>query len=805
MKWNGFNQSCSGSETERRFETRIEARVRIGPGTRTGVRLRTRNGITPQTGIGPGTGTKAGPPIGAGSRATKIGIARVRRRFAVPALALMLTLLLAFGSVLGPRAQAAEYPLDLLSAGSAGGDVVRIVMGVEGNDYDRLRVGIFEEVAGGTSHMLRAAVWMAAIVASQIAASDLFDYTIYFDFPGTADGPSAGAIKTAALLSVWLGHELSPDVVMTGTINPDGTIGNVGGVPFKIEAAAEAGKSLVLIPKGNAVSMSSEGDLIDNVEHGRSLGIEVRTVGNIYEAYPFLVGQSLPRLTDKVGSGSPLSMDGTSEGAPSRSGDKAPDRVQTRLGNEAPDPAPAPLGDGSSAGQHTRSETAASDTTDPFATLSLPAPVVDAAIRIFAEWADVLEQLLSLAKQLGIPDEQLDGIRAARREADNALDDGRPAVALDLMTDAVIEADVVASVFLFIDALKENGPLGMLQYVLAETDMSGDMLERAGELNDFTPAEMSTVQAVLEAGKTMVDALGIYQVAHERLVAALDRFDIVDKYDPEFQSIADNHRPIPISHVEREAVQRLDDEDMDDLVEELLDALVFFRLAYWLSQMPFQHLELNAALSAHPGDGGPYTELNPRPGSIAESVVLMDAYDDVEKLARQYAAGLRAISVYFDSLVLDQFAEATGLRLEPMRNTFMRTHWEYAFNYGAGRFLEDAKDLNPFLQLGAAGSTYLGIARLLTGYDSLEGQYDPDGELMAVNEEALEQLLALARDEALLSVAAAKRLGVEPIQSLVNLELAAYYRDGSPDERVHALYLLWQADFFAKTMLRLAL
>ena len=44
-----------------------------------------------------------------------------------------------------------------------------------------------------------------------------------------------------------IGDQINADVTMTGTINPDGTIGPVGGIPFKIEGAAEAGKKVVLI------------------------------------------------------------------------------------------------------------------------------------------------------------------------------------------------------------------------------------------------------------------------------------------------------------------------------------------------------------------------------------------------------------------------------------------------------------------------------------------------------------------------------------------------------------------------------
>lgn len=72
------------------------------------------------------------------------------------------------------------------------------------------------------------------------------------------DGPSAGAAMTV-LLAIELGVTgndnagLKQDVVMTGTINPDGTIGPVGGVPEKAIAAGQYGAKTFLVPAGQAV------------------------------------------------------------------------------------------------------------------------------------------------------------------------------------------------------------------------------------------------------------------------------------------------------------------------------------------------------------------------------------------------------------------------------------------------------------------------------------------------------------------------------------------------------------------------
>ncbi len=73
---------------------------------------------------------------------------------------------------------------------------------------------------------------------------------VSFEYEGKVDGPSAGALMTIGVLAAVRGDTPKPDAAMTGTINPDGTIGPVGGIRFKIEGAAEKGMKLVLIPAG---------------------------------------------------------------------------------------------------------------------------------------------------------------------------------------------------------------------------------------------------------------------------------------------------------------------------------------------------------------------------------------------------------------------------------------------------------------------------------------------------------------------------------------------------------------------------
>lgn len=93
---------------------------------------------------------------------------------------------------------------------------------------------------------------------------------------GDVGGPSAGLAFTLALIDLLTPGELTGDqrVAVTGTIELDGSVGQVGGVPQKTEAAVADGAVLFLVP-------SAELDLAVEAARGR---LEVRAVDTIDEA-----------------------------------------------------------------------------------------------------------------------------------------------------------------------------------------------------------------------------------------------------------------------------------------------------------------------------------------------------------------------------------------------------------------------------------------------------------------------------------------------------------------------------------------
>jgi uncharacterized protein len=185
------------------------------------------------------------------------------------------------------------------------GVTARVVVDVQESDAGDLRVGFFESEVGGTGAQWETAGWMAVITAALLLGINPAAYEFSFDVAGFIDGPSAGALMTSAVLAALLGDEIDPTVTMTGTINPDGTIGPVGGIPHKIEAAAAAGKTTVLVPSGQRFDYDyTLQQSVDLVQVGNQVGVEVILVPDIYTAYNRLTGGSEVPVIESAGTAS---------------------------------------------------------------------------------------------------------------------------------------------------------------------------------------------------------------------------------------------------------------------------------------------------------------------------------------------------------------------------------------------------------------------------------------------------------------------------------------------------------------------
>lgn len=92
------------------------------------------------------------------------------------------------------------------------------------------------------------------IACDYLSETDCSRYDFYYTIRSNSimiGGPSAGAALTMLTLSTLEGWETDEEYTITGTINPGGFIGTVGGIGVKLEAASKAGIKTVLVPTGS--------------------------------------------------------------------------------------------------------------------------------------------------------------------------------------------------------------------------------------------------------------------------------------------------------------------------------------------------------------------------------------------------------------------------------------------------------------------------------------------------------------------------------------------------------------------------
>lgn len=145
-------------------------------------------------------------------------------------------------------------------------------------------------------------------VARNITGIDVDKYDLVYSLKSNATlvgGPSAGGALTAATIAALENKKIKSDVMMTGTINPDGTIGEVGGILEKAKAAKDVGAKIFLVPKGQGTqtTLEPEQKCVQKssftfcttvykevtVNIGKDAGISVIEVENISEALKYLI------------------------------------------------------------------------------------------------------------------------------------------------------------------------------------------------------------------------------------------------------------------------------------------------------------------------------------------------------------------------------------------------------------------------------------------------------------------------------------------------------------------------------------
>ena len=178
----------------------------------------------------------------------------------------------------------------------ASGGTTEVSVRVEPNPRKEPSVGVIEEFATATGNQWRTSAWMAAFNASQAVGLTLVDHEFMIRAGGHIDGPSAGMLLTSTIMTLLRGDAILPNRTMTGTINPDGSAGPVGGIPQKLEGAKEKGIKIFGFPYGGRSQVNrKDGETVDLYDYAQKMGIEVREIRDLHDAYFFLTGKKLER------------------------------------------------------------------------------------------------------------------------------------------------------------------------------------------------------------------------------------------------------------------------------------------------------------------------------------------------------------------------------------------------------------------------------------------------------------------------------------------------------------------------------
>ena len=134
--------------------------------------------------------------------------------------------------------------------GSDSGSVLPIMAEVtpaQGASGTVIATGMLKEIA-------QESIKNVSAILKKFTGRDVKNVDIHIQFIGTyggVEGDSASISVATAVISAIEGIPVRQDVAMTGSLSVRGDVLPVGGVTYKIEAAAKAGIKIVLIPRTN--------------------------------------------------------------------------------------------------------------------------------------------------------------------------------------------------------------------------------------------------------------------------------------------------------------------------------------------------------------------------------------------------------------------------------------------------------------------------------------------------------------------------------------------------------------------------
>ena len=176
----------------------------------------------------------------------------------------------------------------------AGGVEPAVVKVADSEDNAGFAINLTDVKSKGAGEAWTAASSSAAAVGTLASTRSPRDLSIDFEITGPIDGPSGGAGLTVGVIAAARKTELLDKVTITGTINPDGTVGPVSYIPTKMRAAAREGYRTIVIPSLVTKEFDqATGREVNLRRFGRSLGLRVVPVELLGQAYAAMTGKGL--------------------------------------------------------------------------------------------------------------------------------------------------------------------------------------------------------------------------------------------------------------------------------------------------------------------------------------------------------------------------------------------------------------------------------------------------------------------------------------------------------------------------------
>lgn len=121
-----------------------------------------------------------------------------------------------------------------------------------------------------------------------VSVSTIYEYKINpkveLKFKDSEGGPSGGLMLTLAIYDKLTDGDLTNGlkIVGTGTISSDGSVGEIGGVKYKLNGAVKADADLFLVPKGDNYKEALK------EKEKNDYDIEIKAIGTFDEAVSYL-------------------------------------------------------------------------------------------------------------------------------------------------------------------------------------------------------------------------------------------------------------------------------------------------------------------------------------------------------------------------------------------------------------------------------------------------------------------------------------------------------------------------------------